>query len=293
MAVHLTRRELVRGLVAGSAAMGLASACGTPDAVRTTRRESREPVRLTTEVSLDADGNRVGVLMADTTPRDGTAPLAVYCHGHGGGALAGFDPVNTGQRHNVVGLARAGYIVVSSDMKGPASWGNDAAQASIDSAIAHGQTRYRARTGQVLMIGTSMGGAAALAFTARYPAKVAGCIAIIPILDLDTARTNGLPDVDRAYSGGYSVARYGLDHNPMTQAAAGKFAGMPLQVWYADKDMYMSVATSAGFVAAVRAGADPRIDATQLDGTHSEETTATIPRATLVGFARSVLPPDA
>lgn len=244
-----------------------------------------------TSIDVDASGNRVAVMLGKYTKRDGTAPIAVYCHGHGGDAWAPFEQANLGQYHNTLPLAEEGYIVVSSDMGGLATHGNPTAQASVDAAILHAQTRYGGRTGKVLMTGTSMGGGAALTFSGRYPAKVAGVIVYVPIIDLAYSKSNGLPDIDAAYSGGYSDANYGLNHSAKPQAVAGKFANMPIRMWYAENDSYVPTSEYNPFLAAIASGPSPMINATMLvGGTHSEVTTQTVPVPEIRAFAKSVLP---
>lgn len=220
------------------------------------------------------------------------AGLVIYCHGHGGTGWGSISAPTSapGQYHNISAMAEAGYLVIATDTGTPASasWSNDSAHTAINDAITLGQTVFGAKAGKVILMGTSMGGGCALSFTGRNPTKVAACIAIEPIVNLNTMLAT-FTDINTAYSGGYTDATYGANHNPRYQADHGAFAGIPLQVWYGDSDTTATPTDVLAFRDAVLAQPSPSIAVTALSGGHAESTTQQIPTATLTGFAQQYL----
>lgn len=237
---------------------------------------------LTTITTVLASGGTTVAMRGKFTRRDGQAPVIIYHHGNGGNGWESMQAAVFGQYNNIVALVEAGYLVVSGDYGG-SLWGSPYNQNAIDEAIAWAQT-IGGRTGKVLMMGTSMGGLAALGFTGRYPAKVSAAIAVIPATNLAASAADPLwPNINAAYAGGYSDPIYGLNHSPIVQAQAGLFSTMPIRLWYGTTDTVIPPAYAQAFIAAV----GPTCVATALVGGHAESTSDMVVKAELVDFART------
>lgn len=147
------------------------------------------------------------LLVGKDTPRDGTRKGIICLHGHGAdatvftpGALSNsFAPGNHARA-----LAQAGYIVLSIDAGGPAPWANDVAMTAVTNAhtwltgVSGG-----AKTGEVGLVGWSMGGLTALNWAKRNPSLVGAMELFAPATDLDYFYTvpGFQTNLDIAYSG--------------------------------------------------------------------------------------------
>lgn len=155
------------------------------------------------------------------TKFDGTEPLVVAFHGHGGvGYNMGVPFPYFG--HQLIELARAGYIVISIDAAGPRGWPSPLTQTVIDAAIAWAQAPrvdedfaggLGAKPGKIATYGYSMGGGNAITYAKNHPAKVAAVMAINPAINLDVFFG---PEIDALYAG----AQFGYASGAVTLTAA-------------------------------------------------------------------------
>lgn len=131
-------------------------------------------------------------------------------------------------------------------------WGNATSRSRISDAL----TWLRAQQGSTnpaVLIGTSMGAAAALSWAYYNPSDVAAVIGLIPAIDLEAIRvanTGSLrPSIDTAYAVSYPVA---LPAGANPASNTGTMNAVPQQFWYSTDD-----AVSANIVSYANAvGAD-------------------------------------
>jgi dienelactone hydrolase len=220
---------------------------------------------------------------------DGTFPVAVYCHGHGEDAWLPMQPGRPGQYQFLRAVAEAGSLVLSGDFGGNL-WGNDTVHAQIGATIAYAQGRLGGKSGEVAILGTSMGGCTALSYGARYPAKVACIVAIGPACNLAVLDPN-FGTIDAAYGGTYSDAIHGPDHNPQKMATLGKFNSMPVRIWYGNTDVVVAPSLITALKAAIDANsANPQCSITPVSGGHAEATWFNVPPSQMVEYLRTYLP---
>jgi pimeloyl-ACP methyl ester carboxylesterase len=179
----------------------------------------------------------------------------IHLHGASGTAWTALTSLNDGKPHTPAHIARAGYNAIASDAGGPQTWGN---QASIDGAERSYQ-RIQAipgtKPGKVFLVGSSMGGLTALNWAAANPTKVAGIIMVIPVINVNDVKTNNRGGyaslVNAAHGGTYDEATMGSTKNPRTQAGLGKYAGIPILLFYGLTDAVCIPGEATGFAADV------------------------------------------
>lgn len=215
---------------------------------------------------------------------DGTKRGVIYCHGAGSTVGGGTDPAaEPGQFAYISAAAAAGYPVFMADFGGNA-WGNAALRALIADAKTYLQGTVGAKSGTVLMMGTSMGGLNCLSYAGNNLSSVAALAVVGPVSDVQDIVTNdrgGLASsVNAAYSGGYSNATYGATCNPTVMAANGNYGSLPCKFWYGNSDAICVPSTITGLAASIGASAS----AVQITGGHAESTWANVPPADVVAF---------
>lgn len=189
-----------------------------------------------------------------TTPR---YPV-IFCHGSGGDSTWPLTATasSPSAKALVDAIVNAGFTILSCDLGGPQSWGNDTAIARITDAYTYSQTLPGVRTGKAILFGGSMGGCNAMvwAATGTNATKVAGLYGLIPVCDLSDIVTNNrsgyAATVNGCYSGGWSEATYGAAHNPITMATAGKLSTVPALIYYGADDLVCYPPRTAALITA-------------------------------------------
>ncbi len=199
----------------------------------------------------------------------------LYVHGDetgsGGGGSGAFGWQNQLNRAKLVNfLADAGHFVLSADLGGNGTWGNNTVIARIGAAVTY-LLSLGVLSSQVAILCSSMGTIGSLAYFAANNTKATCLVGLLPCLDLTDIHTNNrggyTAAINTAYST-YSEATYGATHNPQTMAAAGAFAALPIQLWYGSTDSIALPATATAFASTVGANCI----ANQVTGAHAEST---------------------
>lgn len=188
-------------------------------------------------------------------------PVILYFHSAGGnGAQPLLFPVSGSITNNPFGatmkaLVEAGYMIFSADAGGTDTWGNDTVIARGAEMKTYAQAHGGA-SGKVVVMGASMGGAGAMAYTRANLSSVSCLLLFGPVADLQDIVTNnrgGLASrCNGAYAGGYSDGTYGATHSPVQFASQ---LTVPVQMWTSDQDNTVVSSTSTVFAAGV-----PNID---------------------------------
>lgn len=214
----------------------------------------------------------------------GTMPGVIYAHGNTSNATSAIGP-DVGPV--VQAIADAGYPVLSGDWGGTSTWGNDTTIARITTGRAYMQASMGARAGKVILVGGSAGGAGVLAWAAANPTLVQCIVGLLPVSDVDDIFTHNragiASNISSCYSGGWTQATYGATHNPVTMAAAGKFAGMPMRLFYGTTDTTVIPSTVQALAASV--GSTAIISS--VPGDHVGTTFQAIDAPTVVAFIRA------
>lgn len=173
----------------------------------------------------------------------------LYCHGGGATALEATAYSSPGIAAIVRALASR-YIVLSTDLGGTRTYGNDTVIARVGTARTYLQSTLGAKAGPVHMIGASMGAQSAFVYARANPSHVASIVGLVPLIDLTDIhannRLNTTADINTAYGGSYSEATYGATHNPATFASQ---LSMPIHLWYANDDEAVIAQTVLDFQA--------------------------------------------
>ncbi|MFA1289983.1 alpha/beta fold hydrolase [Xanthomonas axonopodis pv. nakataecorchori] len=197
-------------------------------------------------------------------PRHGT----VYCHGSegGGGGATAWMSIKT--RWPAMTACSFGAPMLAGDIGGNSTWGNDTVVLRVHAAAGFVTGMAETLDDRVNLLAQSMGALGALAWARQNLAKVAKIILIIPVINLTDVRDNSSYQaaIDAAYGGTYSESANGAAHNPLTMAAAGAFADIPMQIWYGLSDSLCKREFAEQFAAYC-----PLAEMKPLDGGHTEE----------------------
>ncbi|NID14410.1 alpha/beta hydrolase [Luteibacter yeojuensis] len=177
-------------------------------------------------------------------------------------------------------IADAGYTMVSADLGGVETWGNDTAVGRITEAKTFLQSQPSVLAGPVILVGQSMGAMNSLVWAARFPASVKCIVCAIPVVNLSDLRERLFKaSIDGAYGGTYSDAAFGSQHSPYVMAASNPWSGIPIQIWYGDSDMVSPPA----FVASL-GRQTPSAELRLVRGGHAESTVEAIPPDQVLAF---------
>lgn len=210
------------------------------------------------------------------TGGDNTVPGIVYCHGAGGNFTAFNDLTLIGQR--AVGVALASqYPVVVADIGGQYTWGNPTAQTRIEDARLYLQSVSGCKTGPVILAGTSMGGLSSLNYASANPANVLGVIGIIPVVDLESARTIFGATVETAWGIG-AAGTFPALSNPAIKT--NLYSTIPIKIYNASSDVSAPASLSNTFASAVNRGSAVTVSAQG----HSEASIAEISTTDMLNF---------
>lgn len=199
----------------------------------------------------------------------------VYCHGATVNALAAQGANGPGLVQLLHGLADQGRTILVTDLgTSLTNWGNAAAMTAMTAAV-----DYIAPAGTVHLLGSSMGAATALNWTADNRARVLSVATIIPGLDLQSIRVESATirtQIDAAWGVTYPAA---LPAGASPYDNQGDFTGLPFTGWYASDDLTAFVTP-------------PQTFATNLGGTmtslgavgHTDAAHTAVPVGTLESF---------
>lgn len=215
--------------------------------------------------------------------RQGIKPGVLYVHGAEADVGGGLTWMTIASRARLINaIADAGYTMLSCDLGGVATWGNDTAISRITTAKNYLLTLQDVAAGKIILVGQSMGGQNAMVWAAANPTLVDCIIAAIPVVNIQDVRNRVYQtSVDAAYSGGYSDATYGAAHNPYVIAGNGGLNGIPMQLWYGDSDTTCLPQYTQAM--ATRANT---VELHQLSGGHAESTVGQIDPGTVLDFMK-------
>lgn len=213
--------------------------------------------------------------------RQGTKPGVLYVHGAEADTGGGLTWMKIATRARLINaIADAGYTMLSCDLGGVATWGNDTAMARITAAKNYLLTLQDVSAGPIILVGQSMGGQNSLVWAAANPSLVKCVIGAIPVINIQDVRDRVYTtSVDAAYSGGYSDATYGAAHSPYVIAGDGGLNGIPMQLWYGDSDN----TCLPEYTQAMGLRADT-VELHELSGGHAESTVAQVDPSLVLSF---------
>ena len=214
-------------------------------------------------LSANSLAHKVVVCTPRKWKRDGSKPGVILIPGTAETYTFPFLP--TVGQPLVKQIVDAGYPVLAiqatSTVGGAGNlWANDACYAMIAAARTYLQsTAIGAKAGKVGLVGLSQGALDVLAWAGESPTLTGGVTAYLPNSDLaaTAAHPSYSASVNAAYGGAYNESTHGPTHNPITQASAGKFAGIPINLVYASNDDVIAYSYTDAFVNAVGANAVP------------------------------------
>lgn len=237
-----------------------------------------------------SSGNaRVAVGNADVIIRPSVAvdkrPGVIFVHGAGEGGL-GWMSIPT-RVPIFKSLTNAGFTVLSTDMGGTQTWGNDTAQSGITAAYNYLQTLPDVQAGAVFVLGQSMGGLGSFIWAANNKPKVRALSTLIPVTNLGNIHARGDYHTDlinAAYGGAYNENAMGAQRNPVKLGQSGALNGVKVQMWYGlDDTLCLPVdATALG-------GYLTSPDMRPIAGGHAEATLASIQTDAIASFFVSQL----
>jgi hypothetical protein len=217
---------------------------------------------------------------------DGSLRGVIYCHGAGDAAFSG--SLNEGtvpSVRNIVLTVASRLPVLSCDLGGQHTWGNDTSLARLTEAKAYLQGALGAKSGPVALLALSMGHLTAMNWAAQNLSDVACVAGIIPCCDLDDIYSNDRGGfatfIDGAYGGVYVPEAEQAVHNPATIAAAGGFAGLRHKTWYGAGDTVALASTATALSAAI-GGTSSAVQAATTG--HVDATVAAIPADDVLDF---------
>jgi pimeloyl-ACP methyl ester carboxylesterase len=184
---------------------------------------------------------------------DATKRPVVYAHSFGQDAMEVLLP--TQLQPATATLADAGLPVVSGDLAGTATWGNDTAQARYGTLKTFSQGAIvQGKAGTVLGLAFSMGALTLLNWARANPTLLAAIALICPVVDLAYEHDNNIngfaAGIETAYTNlaGYTAAV--ATHDPMQNTAAHT-SGPPIHIWRASDDAIAVTARQDAFISAV------------------------------------------
>jgi predicted esterase len=228
-------------------------------------------------------GEADGVLRPKLPTQFGTKRGVLYVHGHEALNPAAWQWQLPIERATLVSrIVAAGHVVVTADLGGNSTWGNDTVIARITAAKTYLLSLGVSPT-KIALVGQSMGAQNAFVWAAANPSLVSCIVAMIPVIDVNDMQVNnrgGLgSDISSAYLGGWSEVVYGAAHNPATIAAAGGLDSIPIQMWYGTSDSLCLPALAETF-----AGQADLCEAHPISGGHAESTIGNVDIDEMLAF---------
>jgi pimeloyl-ACP methyl ester carboxylesterase len=190
-----------------------------------------EPRDITFTARTDATVQRYVLVLPEGYWAEQTHHLMVGLHSYGGDRWQFLETKYPTARAAVDTVAKRKMIYVLPEYRGPQSWMGAKAEADVVQIIEEFKARYR--VGKVFLCGTSMGGSAALTFTALHPELVDGVIAMnatANYLELDTVNDS----VAKSFGG--AKARIPLEYKKRSAEYWPERFTMPVAVTGGGKD---------------------------------------------------------
>lgn len=161
----------------------------------------------------------------------------IYAHGAEAGSGA-IDWMSIPTRWPLMRVACQSRVMLSSDLGGSATWGNDTVISRISSAKNYLQSIPGTSIGRVKIVAQSMGATGALAWAASNRELVSCIVLVIPVINLQDVYANSsyASAIAAAYGGSYNEATMGATHNPLTIAKSGRLNGIPMYLMYGTSD---------------------------------------------------------
>jgi pimeloyl-ACP methyl ester carboxylesterase len=189
---------------------------------------------------------------------DSTKRGFVWCHGHGATAIDGIDPATYGPIANAI-VNTLGCPVLSADMGGTATWGNDTATSAMTNALAQ-LSAIGAKTDKIVLMGGSMGTLTSFGSILKgtiTKAQVAAMVIVVGVPDLgvfhDTNRNGFAAEIETAYGGTAAYSAAIASHDPAQNPAS--FAGIPIRFWNGTADTTAPISDAQSFCTAVGSNA--------------------------------------
>jgi predicted esterase len=186
---------------------------------------------------------------------DNTRPAVLWAHGRGG---SGVNETQIADNFRVMnGVSCGNYPILSMDMGGQTTWGNDTAIAKVTDAKTYAQGTLGGKAGKVLLWGGSMGSLVVLNWAAANPTLVAAVACALPansLVDLhDNNRGGFKTEIETAHGTGVLASFVGnataTAHDPTQQAA--NLISFPIKLWYSTDDTTVVPSTVTAFQTAV------------------------------------------
>lgn len=185
---------------------------------------------------VDAQGVLTWAIVPQSYDARRAAPWIIYDHGFGQTieSIAADDP----QRAFVQSLAAAGFVVVASEYRDLACWGNEACAEDVANLQALWRSRLNLEP-KPFVIGESMGGIVTWNAISRGVLQPQAVVGIYPVCNLAAmyAKNVFAPTIQSAYGFDspqkYSAATAGFD--PMLDAPA-TFTGFAIEMWASRSD---------------------------------------------------------
>lgn len=164
----------------------------------------------------------------------GAVPF-VWCHGFTLASQPADIAVTADYNDRLAAIAALGHPVLSADLGGGSTWGNDTAIARVNSLLTWANTNYGTRLDKVAIGGESMGSLLAFNWAWRNPAKVAALWVRAPLTALDALHDRNVSlagAIEGAYGGlsGYNAAL--STHDPAQNRTALRALGGLTRVEY-------------------------------------------------------------
>jgi len=188
-------------------------------------------------------------------PKNYQAPNTIpgHIHAHGAGNDSTEPLLAGGLNAFISGVAKQ-RRVISTDMGGVQTWGNDTAIARMTAAKTFVGSQGGKISAKMSLSGLSMGGASVLAWAAQNKSLIGCMVLMIPVLDItdivSNNRSGSAATVNACYSGGWSEGTYGATHNPYTMAVAGAYSDLPIMIVNGSTDPISVPARVSAFAAA-------------------------------------------
>lgn len=157
----------------------------------------------------------------------GRSPVTViFCHGSGENATSTMTKPDS---HKQMLAIAKNNRVIAADLGGQ-TWGNDTAISRIHEVIAY------AGGSPVILVGASMGGCNALAYTRAHPENVLALALEIPLLSIQSIVSLGYgAEINAAYPPAYDDSTHGPLHSPI-RFATDLPQDLPIKLWTSSND---------------------------------------------------------
>jgi pimeloyl-ACP methyl ester carboxylesterase len=185
---------------------------------------------------------------SDEGRRNATTVGILALHG------AGNDASFVDEFPPAIELAARGYLVLGIDAGGLTAWGTDTAIAAVSDGRTYLQANGAA-SGEIVLLGSSMGSMTALNWLRANPTLVACAALALPIPDVEAVRANNRGSlqagIEAAYTdnAGWQTAR--PTHNPTEYVAALVTAAVPIRLDYSTSDTIGLPAETEAFASAL------------------------------------------